>query len=177
MATVTIEGYLLQRKLEDALRQIVGDAAWKGRELRVPDSRARWDMAYEVSGQTTVVEFDGDSHYRDPMKMKRDRQKDEVAASLGYRVVRVPYWVQLTNETLLHYFDLRANIVQDFPHGFIATKLFPASYCPMGIERFARELQGLPKAVKEAVCSSLVDRVNEHGLEYVLPPSLTSLVD
>ncbi len=55
---VTIEGYLVQKKLEAALKQLVGDENWCGHELRVPDSRWRWDMAYRLQGQTTVVEFD-----------------------------------------------------------------------------------------------------------------------
>ena len=59
------------------------------------------------------------------------------------RVVRVPYWVQLDRTTLGHYFGLSAEIEQRFPHGFITTKLFPASYCELGVERFRRELEAL----------------------------------
>ncbi|MET4808241.1 hypothetical protein [Limibacillus sp. MBR-115] len=172
MTEVRVDGYLVQKKLEDALKAIVGNSAWEGRELLVPGTRRRWDMAYELGSKVTVVEFDGDAHYRDPLKMKVDNEKDVTARSLGYKVVRMPYWVQLTNQTLQHYFGLSAEIYQDFPHGFIATKLFPASYCEMGIERFERELSSLPNSVKDAVMSSLVDRCAEHGADYVLPRKL-----
>lgn len=171
-----IDGYLLQRKLEEALVQIVGKEAWRGRELKVPDSRRRWDMAYQIAGQTTVVEFDGDAHYWNSLKVKVDIEKDEVADNLHYRVVRFPYWVQLTTETLAHYFGLSAEIEQDFPHGFIVTKIFPASFSELGISRFQRELSSLPQDVNESVITSLRDRAEEHGVEYVLPSALRHLL-
>jgi len=43
--SVTIQGYLTQAKLADALRKIVGHA-WQQEELPVPGSRRRWDMAF-----------------------------------------------------------------------------------------------------------------------------------
>lgn len=173
---ITIEGYLLQGKLESALKQLVGEANWLGRELRVPDSRRRWDMAYEIQGHTTVVEFDGDQHYWDSLKIKVDVEKDTVAHSLGYSVVRIPYWVQLTTETVQHYFGIQAQIAQDFPHGFITTKIFPASFSELGVSRFFREISALPGSTKNAVISSLQDRAQEHGIEYVLPPSLRHML-
>ncbi|HRI18477.1 MAG TPA: hypothetical protein PL196_08155, partial [Burkholderiaceae bacterium] len=129
-----------------------------------------------ASSGKVAVEFDGDEHYRHSLKIKVDREKDGYARDDGYRVVRMPYWVQLTTETLKYYFDLDANIVQNFPHGFITTKVFPASYCEMGIDRFRRELDALPVATRSAVVSSLRDRAEEHGIEFVLPAGLRSLI-
>lgn len=171
MIRVVIDGYLLQAKLESALHQIVADA-WRGHELSIPGSRRRWDMAYELSGQTTVVEFDGDEHYRHTLKIKGDGEKDALALAAGHRVVRVPYWVQLTTETLLFYFGLEARVIQDFPHGFIATKIFPASFCEMGISRFRQELLALPVPVRDAIVLSLRERIKEHGRKYILPMAL-----
>jgi len=172
---IVIEGYLIQSKLEAALKSLIGDG-WIGRELKVGDTRRRWDMAYRLDGATTVVEFDGDEHYRNALKIKVDREKDAIAAELGYSVVRVPYWVQLTTETLRHYFGLEGVIEQSFPHGFIATKIFPASYCELGVERFRRELEALPVVMRDAVIQSLEARAAEHGLEYVLPNRLSDLI-
>ena len=129
-------------------------------------------MSYQIKGQVTVVEFDGDEHYRNTLKIKADEEKDKVAREHGYQVVRVPYWVQLTTETLAHYFCLSADIQQDFPHGFVRTKLFPASFCELGLLRFSRELSSLPVSVREAVLASLRERVVEHGAPYVLPTQL-----
>lgn len=168
---ITINGYLVQAKLEEALKALVGHA-WIGRELQVPESRRRWDMAYRIQNTTVVVEFDGDEHYRNTLKIKVDREKDRVAEGLGYRVVRIPYWVQITTETLQHFFGLVGVVNQDFPHGFIATKVFPASFCELGLIRFSSELELLPVSVRQAVMESLRARVNEHGIEYVIPSSL-----
>lgn len=172
---IKIEGYLTQGKLEAALQEIVGDRAWRGREIVVPGSRRRWDMAYEIKNHTTVIEFDGDEHYRNSLKIKIDGEKDAVAAQLGYVVVRFPYWVQLTTETLQHFFGLSHHIAQDFPHGFITTRVFPASFSELGVERFAKELKALPSATQESVVQSLRDRVKEHGAKFVLPSTLMTL--
>ena len=176
MGTVIIEGYLVQGKLEDALRMIVGNDCWRGREIRLPVGRRRWDMSYDIDGKVAVVEFDGDEHYRNTLKIKADREKDVIAREHSFRVVRIPYWVQLTSETLKYYFNLDAEIRQDFPHGFISTKIFPASFCPLGIQRFERELQALPMQVRQAVVKSLHDRSIEHGQKYVVPMELMHLL-
>src|ERR1039457_5041809 len=120
-------------------------------------------------GIITVVEYDGDEHYRHSLKLKADRAKDEIARKQGCKVVRFPYWIQLDNLTLQHYFGLEAEIEQSFPHGFITTKLFPASFCELGVERFRAELLALPGSVRDAVQWSLRERAAEHGLPYVLP--------
>ena len=46
---------------------------------------------------TMVVEYDGDEHYCNTLKIKADIEKDQKAAEMGYRVVRIPYWIQLTS--------------------------------------------------------------------------------
>lgn len=172
---VIVESYLTEGKLATALRQMVG-AAWAGGQVSLPGSRRRFDMAFRSGGTTVLVEYDGDDHYRDSLKIRADCQKDELAASHGMRLVRVPYWVQLDAVTARHWFGLEAEIEQSFPHGFITTKLFPASYCELGVARFRRDLGALPTAVREAVVGSLSDRVAEYGIEFVLPTELRMLV-
>jgi hypothetical protein len=133
-------------------------------------------MSYQCGGNITVVEYDGDEHYRHFLKIKIDRVKDEAARAQGLRVVRFPYWVQLDSTTLRHYFGLEAEIQQKFLHGFITTKLFPASFCELGIEHFRTELFALPAVVRGAVLVSLRERVGEHGLAFVLPGSLVDII-
>jgi hypothetical protein len=74
-------------------------------------------MVYGIDGGITVVEYDGDEHYRHSIKIKIDREKDESARAQGFRVVRFPYWIQLDDITLEHYFGLKAKVEQSFPHG------------------------------------------------------------
>ena len=172
---IQIEGYLTESKLSSALQRIVPNG-WLGDQIHVEGSRYRWDMSYQIDSMVTVVEYDGDEHYRHSLKMKADRAKDEIARKQGCRVVRFPYWIQLDNLTLKNYFGLEAQIHQSFPHGFITTKLFPASFCELGIERFRAELLALPDSVRDAVQWSLRERAAEHGLPYVLPKSLVEII-
>jgi hypothetical protein len=172
---VRIEGHLTQEKLAVALREIVGER-WTGVELRVSGTKRRWDMGYTDGDRRVVVEYDGDEHYRNALKIKADREKDAVAQSQGLRIVRVPYWVQLDTVTCRYFFGLDADIEQDFPHGFVTTKIFPASFCEKGIARFERELDELPVVVRMNVIASLRDRVAEHGAEWVLPSRLAAIV-
>jgi hypothetical protein len=172
---VVIQGYLTESKLAQALQQLVPDG-WLGVNIAVSTGRQRWDMSYQHDGKIVVVEFDGDEHYRHSLKIKSDLAKNEIARAQGHRLIRFPYWVQLDSVTLQHYFDLKACIQQSFPHGFITTKLFPASFCELGVERFRSELLRLPASVRRAVISSLRERVAEHGLQYVLPSSLRQIV-
>jgi hypothetical protein len=172
---VSIRGYLTEDKLAAALQQITG-SLWAGGQVVLPGSRRRWDMAFSRADSLVLVEFDGDAHYRDSLKIKADREKDQVAQENRMCVVRIPYWVQLDSVTLQHYFGLSEEIEQDFPHGFITTKLFPASFCELGIERFRCELTSLPLRIRSAVIESLGQQIDRHGLEYVLPPSLAGLL-
>ncbi len=90
-------------------------------------------------------------------------------------MVRFPYWVQLTSETLLHYFDLEAEIEQNFHTASSRRSCFLHRFCELGAERFSREMEDLTEAVQTAVRHSLRDRCIEHGVEYVLPKRLRHL--
>ena len=168
---IKIEGHLVQHKLEAALKEIVGDA-WVGREVAIPESKLRWNIVYKHNDKMVAVEFDGDQHYRDALVIKRDREKDNLAILFDYKLIRIPYWVQLTTETLKFYFDLDAEIDQNFPHGFITTKIFPASFCDLGVVRFQHELSNLPDRVQDDVMESLETQAKKHGFSYVLPTTV-----
>jgi hypothetical protein len=174
--TIKIDGYLLQNKLESALKQIVL-SSWRGREVTCSKSKKRWDMVYQQGQNLIAVEYDGDSHYKDSLVIKRDREKDLMAKELNMHVIRFPYWIQLTNTTLKHFFNLEANIEQTFPHGFITTKIFPASFCELGTQRFKNEIEALPLVVKKCVIDSLKEKISCFGIEFVLPSTLYYLVE
>ena len=68
---IVIEGYLNETKLADALKQLVGDQ-WLGSQVKLPGSLYRWDVAYKCNGSQTLVEFDGDEHYCNSLKIMID---------------------------------------------------------------------------------------------------------
>ena len=164
--------YLTQPKLEKLLKEIQ-DFEWLGSEIKVPGyPKRKWDMKFKYNSNIFIVEYDGDEHYRNSLKIKVDHEKDKTARDLGYIVVRIPYWIQMDSEMLTHYFGINKEVKRNFQHGFITTRLFPASFCEKGIERFQNELDNLPKSVKEEVMQSLRAKIDKHGREYVLPQSL-----
>ncbi len=175
METVPIEGFLTEEKLIGALQTILVPQPLLSQH-KLPGSSYVWDGAFTRNRQLVLVEYDGDEHYRSSLRIKSDRQKTDEAAKVGCKVVRFPYWVQLDTVTLYYYFGLSAIVVQDFPHGFITTRYFPASFCELGIVRFRKELGDLPEEIRQAVILSLRERIDEYGLTYVLPKSLRRLV-
>ena len=172
---IAIDSYLTERKLKTALQELFG-SNWIGGQVSLPGSRRKFDMAFREGPITVLVEYDGDEHYRNSLKVKADKEKDALAVKNEMRVVRVPYWTQLDKLMIQHWFGIEAEVDQTFPHGFITTKLYPASYCELGIKRFVQELAALPVTVRDSVIGSLKDRAAEHGIEYVVPEALRMLI-
>jgi hypothetical protein len=175
MKTITIEGSLTESKLITALQALLAPRSVTIQH-KLPDSRYLWDGAFTHNHRLVLVEYDGDEHYRNSLKIKSDIIKTNEAINLGCQVVRIPYWVQLDTVTLKYYLDLSAKVVQDFPHGFITTQYFPASFCELGVVRFKREFESLPAEIRQAVVNSIRERIGEHGFNYVMPKSLRRLV-
>ena len=185
MKTVKYEGYLTQQKLASLLKEALKDkyTSFIEEQKVVGKPRCRWDMYMTFpNGREIAVEFDGDQHYRDTLVMKLDLEKEDLADEAGIEVIRIPYWVQLTDETAKHYFgDLfdGIHIEQDYPHGFIKSKTFPASYCAMGVERFMAELHDLPEKEFVEVVMNIFDHAFEkaYAPEFVVPGAMAYLLN
>lgn len=158
--------YLTEKPLGDILR------SWAGDENVIPQpivlgTRMRHDYVVRKDGVTYAVEFDGDSHYRDPIVIFRDWIKDRTAAELGMKVVRIPYFIQLDSETFKVLFGVDFDIETTYPHGFVAAKFLPASFCPKGYERALYDLDRHSAKVNSAVSASLIDKANKLGDSWV----------
>ena len=93
-----------------------------------------------------IIEFDGVQHYQSPKQIIKDEENTLLYESLGYKVVRIPYFIQLTNEVVKQMFNVD-----------VKTKLFnpiypslnvdngPANFCHAGIQRMAHELLEFPQ--------------------------------
>ena len=183
MKTVKYEGYLTQQKLASLLKEALKDkyTSFIEEQKVAGKPRCRWDMYITFpDGREIAVEFDGDQHYRDTLVMKLDLEKEDLADEARIEVVRIPYWVQLTDDTAKHYFgDLfdGIHIEQDYPHGFIKSKIFPASYCAMGVERFMAELHDLPYDIFVEILMNLFDRAFDEAYapEFIIPGVMADL--
>ena len=183
MKTVKYEGHLTQQKLSAVLREALEDkyTCFMEEQKVAGKPRCRWDMYMTFpDGREIAVEFDGDQHYRDTLVMKLDFEKEDLADEEGIEVIHIPYWVQLTDETAKHYFgDLfdGIHIEQNYPHGFIKSKIFPASYCALGVERFMAELHDLPYDIFMEILMNLFDRAFDEAYapEFVIPGVMADL--
>ena len=170
---MAIKGHLNPRNVVPFLKEIVDyvGGQWNGVEQKLIEGRQlRYDLAFRYASKAFTVDWDGPDHYQNDPKLIKDEEKDELARKQGFRVVRIPYWLQLDSVMLKFYSQIDVVIdrkpcrftdfqkrkrIEVFPHGFITTKVRTASFCPKGIERFKRELDSLPVVVREEVMRSL----------------------
>jgi hypothetical protein len=135
--------YLTEISLGQFLRERV-DATFVANQP-VPGLGRRFRPDYHSECHKLVVEFDGDQHYRSSRVILGDVERDTFFTGNGFRVIRVPYFVQLSRAVIAHLFGDFARATDDFlnfPHGFIASNVvMPADFCELGIARFEVDLE------------------------------------
>lgn len=143
----------------------------------------------------TIIEFDGAgghnfSHYSSARQCIIDQEKDALYRSLGYKVIRIPMYVQLDSEMVEYYFGIKYEkdlYAACHCHGFAHSDvLLPADFCQLGIERFQKEFMDLPQSVKNTIVQSLKERIGkfvnedhypiEVATRMVLPTALESII-
>ena len=91
-----------------------------------------------------------------------------------YKVIEIPYFIQLTNETFEHYFGRAPQVplLSDQSSGFEDPELVPpANFCSMGVSNFLKELGELPGETFGIVYESLLDRsFSKNGDPYLTLP-------
>lgn len=98
-----------------------------------------------------IIEFDGLQHYTKPNIIEKDLKTTELYKSLGYKVVRIPYFIQLTNKAVKTLFDvdLSEELFDETISSLgIEGQNTPAYLCPAGVKRMAREFKKFPEQYK-----------------------------
>lgn len=101
-------------------------------------SRRRPD--YRSEKLKLIVEFDGLLHFQNPEIILKDAESTKFYNSIGYKIVRIPYFIQLTNKAVNKLFgrDVSASLFpENFPSLSIENRNTPAFLCPAGIKRMA----------------------------------------
>lgn len=109
-------------------------------------SRKRPD--YRSQTLKLIVEFDGLQHYTNPDNIIKDKAATEFYRSLGYKVVRIPYFIQLTNKVVKQLFDIDAEeelFDESIPSMGPKGKNTPAYLCAAGVVRMAEEFKKFPE--------------------------------
>lgn len=94
-----------------------------------------------------IIEFDSLPHYQNPDQIQLDKERTELYQKYGYKVVRIPYFIQLTQETVKILFNRNISIKlfpDTVPSLTIHSKATPAFLCPLGIIRMAKEFKNFP---------------------------------
>ena len=170
--------YLTEKKLGIYLSELFPKIEFI-HDKSVPNSlnkRRRPD--YRSDDLMIILEFDGDSHYCKANRIIVDNEKNDDYANLGYKVFRIPYFVQLTTSLLQEIFGKEIQFEQKFPHGFIDPKAtLPCDFCELGIEKFKKDLEKF-KYHRDDIINSLKHKINEKGnTNVVIPQSLMYLIE
>ena len=97
---------------------------------------------------TTHCGIDGLLHYQRPETVKKDLENQAIYEKYGYKVVRIPYFIQLTQAVVKELFGVEVNeplFSPDIPSMSAQDKNTPAYCCPAGLKRMAEELKRFPQ--------------------------------
>lgn len=95
-----------------------------------------------------IVEFDGLQHYTNPMNIRKDRANQAVYESFGFKVIRIPYFINLTTEVVKDMFGLNIqnNLFDaNLPSMSVKWQNTPAFCCYEGILRMAKDFKRYPQ--------------------------------
>ena len=115
---------------------------------------------YRSESLKLIVEFDGLPHYTNPDVILKDQQNTKNYEKAGYKVVRLPYFIQLSKEAVKKLFGvvIDQELFDDsIPSLGLKGRNTPAYLCHEGVIRMAKEFSRFPhqykvnlKALKEA---------------------------
>ena len=118
-----------------------------------------------------IIEFDGLQHYTKPDIIEKDIKNTKLYESAGYKVVRIPYFIQLSRKAVKTLFniDVGTELFDDSISSLgMYGKNTPAYLCPAGVERMAREFRKFPEQY-EANIEFMKNQNNEYltGTKYL----------
>lgn len=143
----------------------------------VPNSNIKNRPDYRCEELKLIIEFDGYMHYNNAIKIKTEQYKNIIYENMGYSIIRIPYFIQLSSIVIHKLFNINYEYNQLYPHGFIDEKaLLPADFCELGILKFIDDLNKF-NYVYDDIINSLNQKLNAIGdIDYILPPSIQYLL-
>ena len=168
--------YLTESKLGEYLKVIFPgiDFIYNRRLL---NSKILIRPDYQSEQLKLVVNFDGFQHYSDVSRCLSDEKLKAECCRLGYRLVRIPYFVQFDTQAIKSLFSKDMVFNQVYEHGFISKIcLLPANYCELGLIQFKEDLETF-NYLSGDILLSLSTKIKELGdIRLVVSPSLNKLV-
>ena len=131
---------------------------------------ARFSLDIYFPEDKIAFEYDGPDHYDKVANHERDLRKNQLCLSEGIRLVRWPYYFQLTKDVARylfpnHYTDKKyqeaIKMVYDtfeeseiLAPGLHGSKFTPANFTSLGIKRFINDLSNAPISLRSQVVHS-----------------------
>jgi hypothetical protein len=112
-----------------------------------------------------IIEFDGYHHYNNTKTQIRDKEKNSVYQDMGYTVIRIPYFIQLTEEVYDQLFvnngydlGIDSTMLITYPHGFHDPKaLLPSDFNILGFDLFMKQMAIEFRSQQYEVFDSLIE--------------------
>jgi very-short-patch-repair endonuclease len=127
--------YLTESLLGVFLSERLNSNYENDRVLKGSNIRGRYD--YIFYKEKLIIEFDGYKHFSSSKQIMSDKCKNEISFNLGFKLIRIPYFVQLDNEVIKFFFKdeiKNTKTFNNYPHGFIDPKaMLPSDYCELGL--------------------------------------------
>ena len=169
------DNFLTEERLGEFLKEYMPSGEWVP-QYKLQGSRFRVDWFSEP--MKMCVEFDGYQHYTSAKQAVSDAKKDKLCRELGFTMIRIPYFVQLSNEVIELLFGKTVPYFEQvFPHGFISTKstmVYPADFCWLGIIKFNEDIARFRPIAKDIIGSLKNKGVDT---ELILPEPLFRLLE
>lgn len=106
---------------------------------------------YRSESLKLIVEFDGLPHYTNPRNIFKDKNNTRLYQEGGYKVIRIPYFIQLSNEAVRILFGIIVETPlfdESYPSIGIKGNNTPGFLCTLGINRMAEDLLRFPSQMK-----------------------------
>lgn len=112
----------------------------------VNGKKCRYRPDYRSESLKLIIEYDGVQHYTSPKQIRDDEERTALYTEGGYKVVRIPYFIQLSQKVVNRMFgkdvgelfddDIASMSIESIKTNHPNT---PAFMCPAGIARMAKE--------------------------------------
>ena len=170
---INFNNYLTEQNLSNYLQYIFPNSNWIHNKCFL---NYKFRPDYVEYSLKIILEFDGPTHYTNPKIILNDYKKEDIIKKEGYKLIRIPFFVQLDKITINKLFNRNVINGCNYKQGFISkekTLRLPSEFCELGVERFKKDLINF-NYLKEDILKSLYDRIQENNLNIleVFPPSM-----
>ena len=118
---------------------------------KINDINYRSRPDYRSESLKLIIEFDGLQHYTKPDIIEKDIRLTKVYEDLRYKVVRIPYFIQLSNNAVKKMFGIEVEeflFDESIPSLGYKGQNTPAYLCPAGLVRMVKEFRHFPEQYK-----------------------------